>query len=106
MVVAPARPTRKVAGRLIPSPESPRAEGGIDPAAVLRDDGGRPPPGERPGAAGAPAPRKEPAMLSVLGPGVRLCDGITRREALRAGGLGLAGLSWPGLLRARESAAR
>ena len=26
-------------------------------------------------------------MLSVLGQGVRLCDGVTRREVLRVGGL-------------------
>ena len=32
-------------------------------------------------------------MLSVLGRGVKLCDGMTRREVLRVGGLGVAGLS-------------
>ena len=31
-------------------------------------------------------------MLSILGSRVRLCDGITRREALRVGGLGFTGL--------------
>src|SRR5207237_303314 len=30
-------------------------------------------------------------MLRVLGSAKRLCDGITRREALRVGGLGLGG---------------
>ena len=40
-------------------------------------------------------------MLSVLGRGSRLCDGRTRREILRIGGLSLFGsLSVPGLLRA------
>ncbi len=40
-------------------------------------------------------------MLSILGPRVRLCDGISRREALRIGGLGFTGLLWSDLLRAR-----
>jgi Protein of unknown function (DUF1501) len=38
-------------------------------------------------------------MLSVLGPGARLCDGITRRELLRVGGLACAGLSLADVLR-------
>jgi hypothetical protein len=48
-------------------------------------------------------------MLSVLGRGVRLCDGISRREVLRVGGLGFTGLMWSDLLRAHaagKSAAR
>jgi hypothetical protein len=44
-------------------------------------------------------------MLSVLGRGVRLCDGISRREVLRVGGLGFTGLAWSDLLRARAAAA-
>src|SRR6516225_2842535 len=40
-------------------------------------------------------------MLSLLGRGTRLCDGITRREALRVGGLGFTGLMWSDWLRAR-----
>lgn len=32
-------------------------------------------------------------MLTLQHPGARLCDGLTRREMLRAGGLGLLGLS-------------
>ncbi|MDB5309970.1 MAG: hypothetical protein JWO38_4172 [Gemmataceae bacterium] len=36
--------------------------------------------------------------------GVRLCDGMTRRELLRAGGLGAAGLSLSGLLTAEAAA--
>ncbi len=38
-------------------------------------------------------------MLRFLGPGARLCDGLSRREILRVGGLGLlgAGLSLPDL---------
>ena len=37
--------------------------------------------------------------------GVRLCDGLTRREWLRVGGLGALGLSLPGLLASRSQAA-
>src|SRR5579885_2559024 len=44
-------------------------------------------------------------MLSLLGRGTRLCDGITRREALRVGGLGFTGLMWSDWLRARAAAA-
>jgi hypothetical protein len=44
-------------------------------------------------------------MLSVLGSRVRLCDGLTRREALRVGGLGFTGLLWSDWLRARAAAA-
>ena len=42
-------------------------------------------------------------MLSVPGPAKgqrKLCSGISRRDALRIGGLGAAGLSLPQLLRA------
>jgi hypothetical protein len=42
-------------------------------------------------------------MLSILGRGARLCDGITRREALRVGGLGFTGLMWSDLLKARAA---
>ena len=44
-------------------------------------------------------------MLRFLGPGSRLCDGLTRREILRVGGLGLlggGGLNLAGLARAAE----
>src|SRR5262245_14601344 len=44
-------------------------------------------------------------MLHVLGSPSRLCDAVTRREALRAGGLGLFGLSLPHLWRAEEASA-
>ena len=44
-------------------------------------------------------------MLHLLGNGSRLCDGLTRRELLRVGGLGLAGLSLPALLHGRAAAA-
>jgi hypothetical protein len=43
-------------------------------------------------------------MLSILGPGCRLCDGLTRREAMRVGGLGFTGLVWSDWLRARATA--
>ncbi len=39
-------------------------------------------------------------MLSIQNSGVRLCDGLTRREALRVGGLGFTGLLWSDWLRA------
>ncbi len=44
-------------------------------------------------------------MLSLLGRGIRLCDGISRREVLRIGGLGFTGLTWSDWLRARAAAA-
>src|SRR5437867_4053188 len=43
-------------------------------------------------------------MLQLCGPGTRLCDGLTRREFLRVGGLGLAGLTLPDLLSSRDLA--
>lgn len=42
-------------------------------------------------------------MLSILGRGVRLCDGVTRREMLRIGGLGFTGLAFSDWLRARTA---
>src|SRR5438552_9072181 len=45
------------------------------------------------------------AMLSIQSSGARLCDGLTRREMLRVGGLGTLGLSLPALLRERATAA-
>ena len=44
-------------------------------------------------------------MLDLCGPATRLCDGLSRRQFLRVGGLGLTGLSLPALLRAKDSAA-
>jgi uncharacterized protein (DUF1501 family) len=44
-------------------------------------------------------------MLPIHGPGVRLCDGLTRREMLRVGGLSLFGLSMRELLGSRQLAA-
>src|SRR5215831_18897540 len=49
--------------------------------------------------------RGNPSMLSLLGRSVRLCDGLTRREALRVGGLGFTGLLWSDWLRARAAVA-
>ncbi len=45
-------------------------------------------------------------MLSLFGPGVRLCDGWNRREVIRIGGLGFlgAGLNLTDLLRAAATA--
>ncbi len=42
-------------------------------------------------------------MLRILGPGKKLCDGITRRELLRVGGLAFAGLSLADVLRLRAA---
>jgi hypothetical protein len=39
-------------------------------------------------------------MLAIDGPSVRTCQGVSRRELLRAGGLGLFGLTLPDLFRA------
>lgn len=44
-------------------------------------------------------------MLRILGSRKRLCDGITRREAMRIGGLGVCGLGLNGLLAAESQAA-
>ncbi len=44
-------------------------------------------------------------MLGLHDKGTRLCDGLTRREWLRVGGLGALGLSLPALLAARSEAA-
>jgi len=43
-------------------------------------------------------------MLTLSGRSHRLCDGLTRREALKIGALGMGGLSLPGLLRAEQQA--
>src|SRR5438552_751446 len=56
------------------------------------------------GLSAVPPARGPPSMLYLRGPGARLCDGLTRRDLLRVGGLGLAGLSLPALL-ARPAAA-
>ncbi len=42
-------------------------------------------------------------MLNIHGPGSRLCDGITRREALCIGGLSAFGLSLADLLHAEST---
>ena len=44
-------------------------------------------------------------MLSLNGSRKRLCDGITRRELLRIGGLGAVGLGLHGLLEGEATAA-
>lgn len=44
-------------------------------------------------------------MLHILGSGSRLCDGISRRELLRVGGLGSLGLSLPMLLKPHVASA-
>ena len=41
-------------------------------------------------------------MLEMTGTKQRLCDGLTRRTALKIGALGMGGLSLPGLLRAER----
>ena len=44
-------------------------------------------------------PRRALAMLNIHGAGRRLCDGLTRCEVPRVGGLGAFGLALPRLLR-------
>jgi hypothetical protein len=44
-------------------------------------------------------------MFTIHDGGVRLCDGLTRRDWLRVGGLGLFGLSLPALLQSRQARA-
>ena len=43
-------------------------------------------------------------MLRIFGSGTRLCDGLTRREVLRVGGLGFSGLTLSELLQRRAEA--
>src|SRR3569833_269520 len=43
-------------------------------------------------------------MLKVEGPGIQLCDGVSRRTLLQAGGISALGLSLPQLLAARAEA--
>ncbi|MGE0756753.1 MAG: DUF1501 domain-containing protein [Pirellulaceae bacterium] len=43
-------------------------------------------------------------MLRITGTKQRLCDGMSRRTALKIGALGMGGLSLPGLLRAERAA--
>ena len=44
-------------------------------------------------------------MLSIVGQSMgRFCDGMPRRDFLRIGTLGVAGLTLPDLLRAEEKA--
>ncbi|MEZ6144448.1 MAG: hypothetical protein R3B91_03235 [Planctomycetaceae bacterium] len=42
-------------------------------------------------------------MLRILGKDAGLCDGVTRREWLRVGSIGLGGLSLPTLLAQRAA---
>src|SRR5439155_1009734 len=49
--------------------------------------------------------RGNQVMLRILGSARRLCDGWTRREMLRAGGLSLFGLGAADLLRLQETQA-
>lgn len=45
-------------------------------------------------------------MLSIAGPHSRFCDGITRRDCLKIGGLGLGGCALPDILRAEADAGK
>jgi hypothetical protein len=45
-------------------------------------------------------------MLSIVGRGTKLCDGITRREVLRIGGLAFGGLTLADILRLRADASQ
>jgi len=44
-------------------------------------------------------------MFAIEGPSLRTCQGISRRELLQAGGLGVFGLTLPDLLRGEAHAA-
>ena len=44
-------------------------------------------------------------MLTIQDQPTRLCDGMTRRDWLRVGSVGMLGLSLPELLRARQAEA-
>src|SRR5262249_1554729 len=46
-----------------------------------------------------------PHMLRILGSARTVCNGVTRREMLRVGGLGLAGIGLVDLLRLQEASA-
>src|ERR1700710_622870 len=46
-----------------------------------------------------------PPMLELVGRGYRTCDGVTRRNFLRVGSLGIGGLSLTNLLRHQSQAA-
>src|SRR5687768_4716305 len=48
---------------------------------------------------------KEPAMLRILGSAKQLCEGLSRRDMLRVGGLGIGGLSLPQVLALQEASA-
>jgi hypothetical protein len=48
---------------------------------------------------------KDSGMLRVLGSPKKLCDGLTRRDMLWAGGLGLLGVGLDGFLRLRDAQA-
>src|SRR5262249_61844194 len=45
-------------------------------------------------------------MFTIHDDGQRLCDGLTRREWLRVGGLSMCGVALPGLLHARQVESR
>src|SRR6202049_204456 len=42
-------------------------------------------------------------MLTIRDRGARLCDGVSRRDVLHVGGLGMLGLTMPELLRGQAS---
>src|SRR6478672_11459846 len=45
-------------------------------------------------------------MFTILGPRHNYCDGVSRRNFLKVGALGLGGLTLPGLLRAEAAAGK
>jgi Protein of unknown function (DUF1501) len=45
-------------------------------------------------------------MLKILGPGARLCDGVSRRSFLQLGSLAVGGLTLPGLMRAEAASGK
>src|SRR5262245_25809761 len=45
-------------------------------------------------------------MLTVLGPGARYCDGVSRRSFLKVGSLAVGGLTLPQLMRAEAASGK
>src|SRR6185437_12566695 len=45
-------------------------------------------------------------MLTIYGKAARFCDGVSRRNFLKVGAMGLAGLSLPDILRAEAAAGK
>src|SRR4051812_9995419 len=78
-------------------PREPDSEEDWCPCRFLDAAGGTRVEGSNDLAVKSPLLERTP-MISLPGSGVSLCEGLTRREWLRAGGLGALGLALPDLL--------